>query len=241
MQIARIYTAQQLQCGQQVVLDKKASQHLLRVLRAKFQDPVIIFNGKGGEFRGQLVDAEKGLANIKLLQYENVNRESPLAIHLAQGISRGERMDYVIQKATELGVVTITPLFTERCTVKLSGARLEKRLEHWRSVAIAACEQSGRCQIPHIKEAEPFNHFVSDHAGFGFICNTESGSSIESYQVPKKQATLLIGPEGGFANAEVQAAQEKNFHSLSLGPRILRTETAPIVAMTLLQSCAGDL
>lgn len=241
MQIARIYTLNKLAVGERVFLDQQPSQHLLRVLRARVGDLVILFNGDGGEFHGKLADAKKNQATVELLQFEDVNRESPLAIHLVQGISRGERMDYVIQKATELGIASITPLFTERCTVKLDDKRLAKRLAHWRQMAISACEQSGRCTLPEITSAASLTAYVGVLQGRGFICDTASAHSIHQYPSLEKSVTLLIGPEGGFADHEIESAKQKGFQSLSLGPRILRTETAPVVAISLLQSHGGDL
>jgi len=194
----------------------------------------------GGEYYGKLVTATKDNAVIELTQFKDVNRDSPLSIHLLQSISRGERMDYVIQKATELGVATITPLFTERCMVKLSADRLAKRLLHWQLITISASEQSGRCRLPEIKPAINLAGYLSRHQGIGFICDTKSESSINNYLKLANEVSLLIGPEGGFADHEIQAAKAQGFKSLSLGPRTLRTETAPIVALTLLQVHGGD-
>lgn len=241
MQIARIYSPQKLSVDADIKLSVDASRHLLRVLRHRPGDLVIIFNGEGGEYHGELLVVENNSAVIRLRQYVDVNRESPLAIHLVQGVSRGERMDMVVQKATELGVASITPLFTKRCTVKLSGSRLEKRIEHWQAVAVSACEQSGRCRIPKIHPAKRLEVLVSNYLGTGYLCDTETKEGFREHNVQDDVVTLLIGPEGGFSHEEIRVAIEYGFQSLSLGPRILRTETAPIVAMTLLQTRFGDL
>jgi 16S rRNA (uracil1498-N3)-methyltransferase len=241
MQIPRIYTPQAIRVGQTLQLEPLASQHVLRVLRLRLDEVVIVFNGEGGEYRGLLAESQKNAAVIKITQFEDANRESSLAIHLIQGISRRERMDYVIQKSTELGVKSITPLFTERCMVKSSGDRLLKRQQHWQKVAIAAAEQSARCYIPTIKQAVKLTECLSHHHGGGFICHVDSSRTMNNFSTIKKEVTLLIGPEGGFTSLEIQSAKKMGFQSLCLGPRILRTETAPVVAMTLLQSKAGDL
>ena len=240
MQIPRLYTAKNLVEGERISLDEQKSQHLLRVLRARIGDSVIVFDGKQGEYSGTLIEANKSNAVIKLIQYQNVDRESPLAIHLLQGISRGERMDYVIQKASELGVAFITPLFTARCTVKLSGERLAKRVAHWQSIAISACEQSGRCHLPKITPAITLKNCMRQHQGNGFICDTAAEHSIHDYPKLNGSVSVLIGPEGGFTKDEIQLAKDAGFQSLSLGPRILRTETATVVAATLLQMQSGD-
>ncbi|MCB1827398.1 MAG: 16S rRNA (uracil(1498)-N(3))-methyltransferase, partial [Coxiellaceae bacterium] len=210
MQITRIYTQENLAVGEKVHLEKQASQHLLRVLRASINDPVVLFNGRGGEFHGALFDAKKDQAIIELHRFEDVNRESPLSIHLLQGISRGERMDYVIQKATELGVSKITPLFTERTTVRLDGARLEKRVAHWQQVSISACEQSGRCQVPKINLPITLNEYLKKHQGPGIFCDTSSQTLFNRDALKEKAVTMLIGPEGGLSKNEIKSVEEKN-------------------------------
>lgn len=240
MQIPRLYTPVTLKEGETICLEHQARQHLLRVLRARVGDSVIVFNGQGGEFEATLTEANRDNAVVTLSRFIDVERDSPLAIHLYQSISRGERMDYVIQKATELGIVSITPIFTERCTVKLTADRLEKRIAHWQSIAISACEQCGRCRLPEIKPALNLGGCLSQYQAPGFICDTEAQEPMRQYPKLNGEASLLIGPEGGFANHEIEAAKARGFQSLSLGPRVLRTETAPVVAITLLQAHGGD-
>ena len=150
MRIPRIYSPQTLAIGDCIELEAGAARHLTSVLRMISGQPVTLFNGRGGEYSGELVEAKKGKASVAINRFVDIDRESPLCIHLAIGISRGERMDWIMQKATELGVTQITPLFTERCEVKLSGDRLGKKVRHWQQVAISACEQSQRNRVPQI-------------------------------------------------------------------------------------------
>ncbi len=236
----RLYIPENLAVDQPIILPKEASRHLLGALRARVNDPVTLFNGLGGEYYGSLVEISKNQAVVKLVQYEKVDRESPLAIHLLQSISRSNRMDYVIQKATELGVVSITPLFTENTSVKLSSDRLRQKFRHWQSIVISSCEQSGRCFVPNIKLARTLTDYLAHHEGIGFICDPRSRKQVNKYSDLHGYVSLLIGPEGGFSDHEVLRAIKAGFQSLSLGPRILRTETAPVVAMSLLQSKGGD-
>lgn len=237
----RIFLEKKLKVGEACVLTPDASQHLLRVLRAKKGDALIVFNGDGGQYKAKLISIEKNKAAVEIISFENVTRESPLKIHLFQGVSRGERMDYVIQKATELGVAEITPVFTQRCNVKLSDDRLSKRIDHWQGIAVAASEQSGRCVVPKINVACLLCDVFSLHHSTALICDTESSKKISEFSLPDSSVSLLIGPEGGFDSQELVAAKAAGFIGLSLGPRILRTETAPVTAIALLQAYHGDL
>ena len=163
----------------------------------------------------------------------------PLSVHLGQGLSRGERMNYAIQKSVELGVAAITPLLTERCNVTLSAERLQKRLDHWRKVIISACEQSGRTRIPTIHPPQPMNNWIDHCEGLRFICNFNEDAQANTTRSSK--ASLLVGPEGGLTDNETSYAHQNEFRPLSLGPRVLRTETAAVVALTKLQMKCGDL
>jgi len=241
MTITRIYHDGDISLQEIVVLNISASRHLLRVLRHKINDPLIVFNGKGGEFQARIQSIEKGSAAVEITNYQKPPVESSLSIHLGQGISRGERMDYVIQKSVELGVNKITPLFTERCGVKISEERLTKRRKHWQSVAIAACEQSRRCVIPQIMTPTTLSDWLSKPHSFGFVCDPNAQCAMDKYSEPKEALSALIGPEGGLSTAEIEQALTYNFHALSLGPRILRTETATVVALAVIQHQWGDI
>ncbi len=243
MSISRIYQASPLNKDQSIVLSDEASHHLARVLRAKVGEKIILFNGEGGEYDAVITAIDKKSVTAKMGEHRARDRESSLQLQLAQGISRGEKMDFTIQKAVELGVHKIFPLFTERCNVKLDDERKQKRLQHWNSIIISACEQSGRNTIPNILPAQNFSQWLAtvkaDHC---FILSPKSQHKLKEVSL-KSNATvvLLIGPEGGLSDTELNLAIQKGFIPLSLGPRVLRTETAAIAALTALQCSYGDM
>lgn len=240
MQIPRIY--QDAPIEKTIQLTPQAMQHVVTVLRLQSGAPVILFNGDNHEYHGELVIQDKRTALVNIHQKIVANRESPLQIHLAQGIARGEKMDWIIQKAVELGVHEMTPLFTERCNVKLDNDRLIKRIAHWQQVAISAAEQCGRNQITKIHTPVELAHFVETApVGQKFILSHRAEHSLKSILLETKQCTLLVGPEGGFDPSELTFAQRHDFLPIVLGPRILRTETAALVAISILQSHMGDL
>jgi 16S rRNA (uracil1498-N3)-methyltransferase len=241
MRIPRIYTANNLGPNRKITLNIQASKHILHVLRLKLGGPLILFNGAGGEYNAELYAIDKQKAIIQVQQFIDKKVESPLKIHLAQGISRGEKMDYTIQKAVELGIYKITPLFTERCNVKLSGERLQKRLQHWQAIAISACEQSGRTYIPNVEYAKDLATWLTqDHQGLCLTLYHKATQSIANLKT-SSSITLLIGPEGGLSDYEINLASQHNFTPIRFGPRILRTETAALTAISILQSKWGDL
>jgi 16S rRNA (uracil1498-N3)-methyltransferase len=238
----RIYYPHPLKTNVLITLDESASRHLLMVLRLQIGEPLQIFNGEGGAYSATLHAVQKKLAVVALESWLDIERESPVSIHLGQAISRGERMDFTVQKSVELGVTEITPLFTERCGVQLNAERADNRVQHWRNVAISASEQCGRCRVPPVNRPQSLSDFLNQPLELGFICSPiDSAGNLPEPPATVARITLLIGPEGGFSPQEMQQARQAGFHPLSLGPRILRTETAAIVAMSLLQSRWGDL
>src|SRR3990167_6449827 len=244
MSILRIYCPNHTLQPGMMTLDTKASHHVLHVLRLRPSQPLILFNGRGGEYLAKLAKIEQKSAIIEVKSYQDPARESCLDITLGQAISRGDRMDYTIQKAVELGVKHIVPLFSERCTVKLPNDRLQKKQHHWQNVIISACEQSGRCFIPKLSAPQPLHEWLKHpFPGRKWVCDPDATASLKAQPSPDttQPMTLLIGPEGGLTPAEIDLAHQVGFLSLSLGPRILRTETAAIVAITLLQSRWGDI
>ncbi|OGT42592.1 MAG: 16S rRNA (uracil(1498)-N(3))-methyltransferase [Gammaproteobacteria bacterium RIFCSPHIGHO2_12_FULL_40_19] len=244
MRRIRIYYTGNLSTGLTVMLDAGASHHLLQVLRKKAGERFIMFNGHGGEFDATLISANKKTACVEIGEWHQRIVESEISIHLGQAISRGERMDYAIQKAVELGVFAITPLLTEYCQVQLSENRIDKRVAHWQAIAISAAEQSGRCVVPVVHLPISFDQWILQDAALKVICcpRQEKNALVNVKSVSKiKSVVLAIGAEGGFSDQEVRCAMQKNFVSFSLGPRILRTETATVVALTLLQSQFGDI
>jgi 16S rRNA (uracil1498-N3)-methyltransferase len=243
MPISRIYQNIPLATGLTLELDTNASHHLARVLRAAVGDKLIIFNGLGGEYNATIDAISKKSVHAIIAEFNPREAESPLDLWLAQGISRGEKMDYTIQKAVELGVKKILPLFTDRSTVKLDQERLAKRLEHWRAIAISAAEQSGRNRITEILTPTTLeNSLPHMQTPWRFVLSPHVTQKLHTFQIDKLQPTvLLIGPEGGLSDNEMLLTQSHNFLPLNLGPRVMRTETAAVAAITALQCYFGDM
>ena len=239
----RFYHSNPLDLNQIIILDEFSSHHALRVMRVKVDDFLILFNGDGFEYRGRVSDINKKTINIEILSKEKNNNESPININLFQSISSNEKMDMVIQKATELGVSSIQPIFTSRSTVKLSIDRIKKRLIHWRQVSISACGQSGRSKIPTIKSPIGFDRFVEGITTNSLNLLLHPDNSKESSNLPNKYSgdiNIFIGPEGGFSQDEVLLLKKQNYINIQLGSRILRTETAPLAIIAILQYKYGD-
>ncbi|MFV8818824.1 16S rRNA (uracil(1498)-N(3))-methyltransferase [Haliea sp. E17] len=240
MRIPRIHTEQALQPHALVELEAGASRHLASALRMQAGDALVLFDGRGGEYAASIAQVEKRAVSVQIGEYRAVDNESPLAIHLGIGLSRGERMDLVVQKATELGVAAITPLFTERSEVKLKGERAARKLGHWRQIAISACEQCGRNTLPQVHAPLAFGDWLAGSDSQLKLVLHHRAEPLALDSAPRS-ASLLIGPEGGLSGAEIQAAEAAGFHSLALGPRVLRTETAPLAAIAVLQARWGDI
>jgi 16S rRNA (uracil1498-N3)-methyltransferase len=239
----RFYHSNPLDLNQIIILDEFSSHHALRVMRVKVDDFLVLFNGDGFEYRGRVSDINKKTINIEILSKEKNNNESPININLFQSISSNEKMDMVIQKATELGVSSIQPIFTSRSTVKLSLDRIKKRLIHWRQVSISACGQSGRSKIPTIKSPIGFDRFVEGITTNSLNLLLHPDNSKESSNLPNKYSgdiNIFIGPEGGFSQDEVLLLKKQNCINIQLGSRILRTETAPLAIIAILQYKYGD-
>lgn len=238
----RLYCDLPLSPGAEIVLPDAAARHAVSVLRLQVGDALNLFNGTGGEYRASLVAVNKRETRVRLIEFDATERESPVDITLALGISAGERMDYSLQKATELGVTAIQPLATERSVVKLAGERADKRLQHWQHVVIAACEQCGRNRVPAVAPVQKIYAYLAavDRNKRLLMLSPDAGTPLKRV-APAAAAVLLIGAEGGLAPSEYQAAQACGFEPVNLGPRILRTETAPVAALALLQALWGDL
>jgi len=204
--------------------------------------PLIVFNNSGGEFQAKFVGIAKWRAEIILGEFILVSRESPLAIYLGQGISRGEKMDFTIQKAVELGVQTITPLFTKYYNVKFEGKWLEKRMLHWQSVAVSAAEQSKRCCVPKILPATSLAAWnLAKESDLYLVFDPDAPAKFSSIKQRPSRVTILIGPEGGLSREEIEQTKQQGFVPTTLGPRILRTETAALAAISILQARWGDV
>lgn len=241
MRVSRLFTPQALEPGSETSLDAEASHYLLRVLRLPVGAPLLLFNGDGSEYSAELSAAGKKQATVRVLGKHAVHTESQLHTVLGLGLSRGERMDLAIQKSTELGVNRVVPLFTEHCEVKLDDARAEKRLAHWRQVAISACEQCGRVIPPQIEAPWKLEDWLqASPAGLKLVCDQRQAQGLPE-QAPAEGVVLLIGPEGGLSDREVAQARAAGFQGLALGPRVFRTETAPVAALSVIQYLWGDL
>ncbi|KEQ18348.1 16S rRNA (uracil(1498)-N(3))-methyltransferase [Endozoicomonas numazuensis] len=241
MRNPRIYTDQPLIKDQIVELTDSAANHVGKVLRMKPEESLILFNGKGSSWQGTIQMVSKKTVTVALDAEVALITESPLKIHLGQSLSRGERMDYAIQKATEMGVTEITPLFSERCEVKLNAERQEKRIRHWQQVAISACEQCGLNRVPVIHPPENVADWMEKQTSdLKFVLHHRTDKKLEGFNQPAT-VSLLIGPEGGLTGEEITQAESSGFHALALGPRVLRTETAPVTAVSLMQYLWGDI
>lgn len=241
MRIPRIYTQQILITGELVQLEETASHHLSKVLRMQAGRELILFNGAGGEFTATIHEVTKKHVIALVADHNAENRESPLKLELAIGISRGERFEWVLQKATELGVTKITPLVTERTEVKTNGDRQEKMLDRWQQIIISACEQCQRNLLPELSAPAHLNDWLPQvNSELRFVLHHRDSKTLPVEQKPQS-ITLLIGSEGGLSENEIALAQQHNFNALTLGPRVLRTETAPVAAISLVQYLWGDL
>lgn len=242
MRVSRIYVDLPLQAGSDISLPAEAAHHLAVVLRVKTGQPVMLFNNSGVEALAVIAHADKKRVDVRVDAVEWAERESPLKIHLAIGISRGERMDFVLQKSTELGVHAVTPLFCERTEVKLSNERLQKKLEQWQKIIVGACEQSGRTRLPILHAPATLDAcLAADVSEQRFVLHHRSDSTLAAREEKPASVLLLIGPEGGLSDNEIQQAQQAGCAALTLGPRVLRTETAPLAAISVLQYRWGDL
>ncbi len=241
MRVPRIYHTAPISAAGPLTLDQRAARYLAHVLRLQANNQVVVFDGRGGEWQAVITQLAKKSLQLELQKFSPINRSSPLNIHLGIGLSRGERMDWIVQKATELGVHAITPLLTERCAVKLQAERLVKRMQHWRGVSISACEQSGLNIIPQLHEPVSSAAWASrNSADMKLVLHPEAGQRLNPNAAPQS-ALLAIGPEGGFSDQEVQQLGAAEFTALCLGERVLRTETAPLAALSILQYRWGDL
>jgi 16S rRNA (uracil1498-N3)-methyltransferase len=251
MRLTRVYLAATVVAGKRLVIDGSAANHITRVLRLRSGDALTVFDGNGGEFGARIEEFRKDSVVVTVEEHRPLDRESPLSLTLAQGISRGERMDWVIQKATEIGTSRIVPLFTKRSMVRLDERQAERKLQHWRAIAVAACEQCGRNKVPEL--ATPIDFFdvlPADSSGATRILLSPTGD-LRIEDLPdlgrdvnpgvRPGITVLIGPEGGLEDVEQEAALAAGFKAVRLGPRVLRTETAAIAALTIIQHQFGDL
>ena len=238
MKHVRLYQNTPLNIGDELTLDSYAAHHLTKVLRFPQGQSITLFNGDGFNYTAEVLKAKKDCV-VKLLSKEENPSESKLNLTLAQGVAKGEKMDFLIQKAVELGVSTIAPILTERCVVKLKGDKLQKRQSHWQKIAIGACEQSGRSVVPEVLAPVNLSEFLQMPAANGFVLHHRAEQTLMDMPLINK-ATILIGPEGGLSEAEITQATQAGYRSLLLGSRVLRTETASLAAIANMQLLWGS-
>lgn len=243
MRNIRIYADVPLAVSATVTLSKDASHHLLRVLRCRRADQVTLFNGRGGSFTGRITSVSSGIAEVEIQDFVPGTSEPPLLITLAAGISRSLHMDYALQKAVELGVSTVVPLFTERCNVKLEPGRMATRLQHWKKIMIHASEQCGRNSLPDLVTPCSLPEWVRrDRNPARLLLAPAARQTLAGYNgVNSRKISVLAGPEGGLTGSEEAIAERHGYVPVRLGPRTLRTETAAVAALTALQVLWGDL
>ena len=247
---ARLFCPTFLRGGEVIDLPPAVAHHASRVLRLREGDTVTLFNGEGGEFEARLTRIESRLVSAAVGQHHAVERESPLNITLLQGLAGAERMDYVIQKAVEMGVAAIAPVTTARSVTRLDPARASKRAEHWRSVIVASCEQCGRNRLPllhplcdfdaALRSPDPADPRGAAAPALSLVLSPGEGSALTAFDCPSGAIRLLIGPEGGLSADELAAAQRAGFRLARLGPRVLRTETAGVAVLAAMNALWGD-
>lgn len=243
MRLNRIYCDGPLAGGSEIHLPSAGGYHVARVLRMREGAPLSVFDGGGHEFRAEITRIEGGQVAVKLGDPIPGTTESPLGITLVQGVSRGERMDWTLQKATELGVAAIAPVLTARSVVRLDEKQAVKKQAHWRGIVIGACEQCGRAKIPVVSAPTTLREYFANvyQDGLRLVLSPSAPASLAGLPSMPGKAELLIGPEGGLEDDELHAAQQAGFMPVRLGPRVLRTETAAVVALSVLQGLWGDL
>lgn len=242
MRVTRVFVEEPLAAGRSSTLEGTAANHVMRVLRLREGDALTLFDGRGGEYAARVSGFTKNSVQVEVGEHRPVERESALHLTLAQGISRGERMDWVMQKATELGVTRIVPVITERTMVKLDERQSGRKLQHWRGIVIAACEQSGRNRVPELAEPTSYYDVIrSFEASTTRVLLSPAGTLRARDLPPSGHIAMLIGPEGGLSENEQEAAIAAGFLQVRMGPRILRTETAAIAALAALQHDFGDI
>lgn len=239
MRVSRLYTSAVLNTGKQIELDEENAHYVRIVLRLKKDAEIILFNGTGGEYHCRIIEVNRKAVVIEIKHWDNRSVESSLTVHLGLGISRGDRMDFSVQKVVELGVNVITPLVTERCQVQFKGEKKSQRWIHWQKIVQHAAEQSGRTQLPDLLEIDNLSQWVTQQQGVKVFLDPYAEQCLADLERPT-QVTLLVGPEGGFSDAERQVAKVAGFIPVRMGARILRTETAALAALSAVQVLWGD-
>ena len=243
MRIPRLFHPGLLNVGAKVQLSDSAFQHAVRVLRLRMKAPIILFNGQGGEYSAHLCSIEKRSALAHVDSFNAREAESPIRVTLGQSLSKSEHMDITLQKATELGVVAIQPLVSERSLPRLQGDRLQKKRAHWQGVILSACEQCGRNRVPMLHDSLPLSDWVHTVSGraLNLVLDPLSTRGLSQLSGPTGSINLLVGPEGGLSADELRCAYDEGFMGIRLGPRVLRTETAALTILAAMNTLWGDL
>jgi 16S rRNA (uracil1498-N3)-methyltransferase len=243
VRLSRVYVETPLAAGERAILTGDAANHVARVMRARVGDPLTLFDGRGGEYQAHVSELQGAKVIADVGEHQAIERESSLDITLLQGIARSDRMDAIVQKATELGVTRIVPVATERSVVKLAREIAHRKHAHWLGVAIAACEQCGRNRLPEVAQPQTLADAIRTEASLprqSILLAPGGRIALSAVAADEDPITLLIGPEGGLAPTEVELALQSGFVACRVGPRILRTETASLAAIAALQAIAGD-
>ena len=240
MPLPRIHCDQRLGPGAQFTLAPEAAQHVGRALRLKTGDAITVFDGRGGEYEAAIQRIDKDRVDVKVGAYRDVDTEPRIRVGLIQGLPEADKMDWIIQKSVELGVAWIQPIVCDRSVVRLSGERAARREAHWRRVAVAACEQCGRNRIPDVRPTLGFQSWIAVPATIRRWMLVPDGTPVAAMPAPDGPLELLVGPEGGLSERERDLALPRGFETVALGRRMLRTETAPVVAMAAMHALWGD-
>jgi 16S rRNA (uracil1498-N3)-methyltransferase len=243
MRLNRIFCEGPLAAGDEVKLPAAGAYHVARVLRMREGAPLILFDGMGGEYQAEIIRVEGDAVSARLMHQTPGTAESPLKVTLVQGVSRSERMDWTLQKATELGVSAIAPVLSARSVVRLDDKQAAKKQAHWHAIVIGACEQCGRTRVPSVATPLPLRNYLATvkKEGLRLVLSPSAPGSLAGLASLPNKVELLIGPEGGLDDEELNAARTAGFTPVRLGPRVLRTETAAVVALSVLQALWGDL
>lgn len=240
MRVSRLYVDAPLNVGARIELDDDAAHYVRTVLRLKTGDAIVLFNGRGGEYPSRFSEVSRKNVRVEIEHFNSRDVESPLQVNLGMGISRGDRMDWAVQKTVELGVAELTPLFTERCVTKLTEEKKQQRWLHWLHILQHAAEQTGRTRLPVLGEINQLYDWLDKPKGLRVFLDPYATQSLADLQPIDQQITLLSGPEGGFSDVEREIAVAAGFVPVRMGPRILRTETAVISALSAVQTLWGD-
>lgn len=242
MRIPRLFHPDPIPLDEEFLLSHDAAHHVGTVLRLKANHPIVLFNGDGNEYSGQIIAVNRKQVHVEADACLAIGKESPLPLHLGQGVSKGDRMDWVLQKSVELGVTHITPVLTQRCAVKLDEKRWEKKLQQWQKIIIGACEQCGRNTLPTLYPPQALNQWLATSTqATRLVLAPNATQPLAKVHYATHGYRILVGPEGGLTDQEIHQSLESGYVAAGLGPRILRTETAAISAISILQAIHGDL